>query len=57
MKNHYCEDSLCLARVANKGDLCEECEVDQHISNGNISEEMGLKEAMAHLDNLMSDSE
>jgi hypothetical protein len=29
MKNHYCDNPLCLARVENKGDLCEDCKREQ----------------------------
>lgn len=29
MKNHYCADPLCLARVEEKDELCEECKQEK----------------------------
>jgi hypothetical protein len=29
MKNHYCSNPLCLARVEKKDELCEECKTEK----------------------------
>lgn len=29
MKNHYCSDPLCLARVEKEGDLCDGCKSEK----------------------------